>query len=150
VSDLKNRGEDHPSVATRRSNLAVVLKDLGELPRARELLEKALASDLKNLGEDHPSAVTRRYNLAVTLELQADSAGALALLGQVLRAQEKRLGADHPSRAVTRAKIASLLFQSGETDRACQEAREALRTVANQPPGSTFRTNVERLTAGIC
>lgn len=35
ASDLKTFGEDHPTVATRRHNLAVVLKGLGELPAAR-------------------------------------------------------------------------------------------------------------------
>jgi tetratricopeptide (TPR) repeat protein len=35
----------HPSIATSQSNLALVLKDLGELDEARDLLRQALASD---------------------------------------------------------------------------------------------------------
>ena len=66
--DLKNLGEDHPSVATSRSNLTVVLQGLGELPRARDLLEAALEWSLKNLGEEHPSVATDRSNLAVVLK----------------------------------------------------------------------------------
>jgi tetratricopeptide (TPR) repeat protein len=65
---LKNLGEEHPSVATSRSNLALVLKDLGELEAARKLLEQALASDLKNLGEEHPSVAASRSNLALVLQ----------------------------------------------------------------------------------
>jgi tetratricopeptide (TPR) repeat protein len=67
ASALQNLGEDHPSVATSRSNLAAVLRALGDLPRAKELLERALASDLQNLGEDHHSVATNRSNLAMVL-----------------------------------------------------------------------------------
>ena len=34
---------NHPNLATRYSNLATVLQDLGELPEARRLLERAIA-----------------------------------------------------------------------------------------------------------
>src|SRR5262249_50735596 len=64
ASDLKTYGEDHPGVALRRNNLALVLKSLGELAAARQLLERALASDLKTYGEDHPGVARRRDNLA--------------------------------------------------------------------------------------
>ena len=51
ASALAQFGEDHPSVATSRSNLAMVLKDLGDLEGAKKLLEQALASDLAQFGE---------------------------------------------------------------------------------------------------
>ena len=67
LSDLRNLGEDHPSVALRSSNLALVLQGQGDLGGSRKLLEPALASSLKNLGEDHPSVAHFRMNLALTL-----------------------------------------------------------------------------------
>jgi hypothetical protein len=51
-----------------RGSLARVLQDLGELPAARQLLERALASDLKTYGEDHPNIATFRNNLAAVLQ----------------------------------------------------------------------------------
>ena len=44
----------HPSIDTRQSNLALVLKDLGELEEARDLLRQALAADQKNLRTGTP------------------------------------------------------------------------------------------------
>jgi hypothetical protein len=45
----------HPSIATRQSNLALVLQDLGELEEARELIQSAYNTFLKRFGEKHPS-----------------------------------------------------------------------------------------------
>ncbi|MEM7248859.1 MAG: tetratricopeptide repeat protein, partial [Acidobacteriota bacterium] len=66
------------------SNLASVLQALGDLPRAKELLEQALESDLKNLGEDHPNVATRRSNLALVLKDLGDLPRAKELLEQAL------------------------------------------------------------------
>jgi hypothetical protein len=49
----------HPSIATRQSNLAMVLKDLGELEEARDLAKKAYATALSLLGSNH--LMTRKF-----------------------------------------------------------------------------------------
>ncbi len=54
----------HPSIATRQSNLALVLKDLGELEEARDLLEASHASFKRKFGQDHPNTKIVRENLA--------------------------------------------------------------------------------------
>jgi tetratricopeptide (TPR) repeat protein len=67
-------GPDHPEVATRLSNLAVILRDLGQPAGARPLAERALAIDEAAYGPDHPTVATLRANLAViTRELGRDS-----------------------------------------------------------------------------
>ncbi|NTV59514.1 MAG: tetratricopeptide repeat protein [Deltaproteobacteria bacterium] len=48
-------GPEHPKVATRQSNLAHVLQDLGELTGASDLAQKAYGSLLKKFGADHPN-----------------------------------------------------------------------------------------------
>ncbi len=53
----------HPSIATRQSNLALVLQDLGELEEARDLLRQADRSCHDKLGPNHPSARTVLGNL---------------------------------------------------------------------------------------
>ena len=42
-----------PDIATRQANPAMVLKDLGELSEARDLLEYALSSFRKTYEPDH-------------------------------------------------------------------------------------------------
>jgi tetratricopeptide (TPR) repeat protein len=53
----------YPSIAVRQSNLAMVLKDLGELGEARDLLRQAYATMLDKFGPDHPSTRTVKANL---------------------------------------------------------------------------------------
>jgi tetratricopeptide (TPR) repeat protein len=53
----------HPSIATSQSNLALVLKDLGDLEGAKALLIQSYEA-LKNLlGENHPNTLTVKGNL---------------------------------------------------------------------------------------
>ena len=57
----------HPSLANSQSNLALVLKDLGELPEARDLLRQALASMRRrsNLGTPRSPSVNRTWRNGV-------------------------------------------------------------------------------------
>lgn len=81
---IENLGEDHPKVAIRRSNLAMVLKDLGDLQGAKELLQLVLAADIENHGEDHPDVAIRRSNLAVVLKDLGDLPAAQAMARKAL------------------------------------------------------------------
>jgi tetratricopeptide (TPR) repeat protein len=117
-SDLRNLGEDHPSVATSRSNLALALWELGDLAGARDLLEAALASALRNLGEDHLSVAISRSNLAIVLEDLGDLARARDLLEAALASALRNLGEDHPSVAISRSNLAGILRKLGDLARA--------------------------------
>ncbi len=57
-------GPDHPTVAIRLSNLALILQDLGQLAEARPLAERALAITEAAYGPDHPDVAIRLNNLA--------------------------------------------------------------------------------------
>jgi tetratricopeptide (TPR) repeat protein len=149
VANAPPRARLGPSVATRQSNLALVLLDLGDLPRAKELLEQALAADLRNLGPDHPSVAISRFNLARICIAQDDFAGACASLAQTLAAEERSLGADHPSTAYTRASLAHVLSRLGDAESARNEAGRAVRAVADQPPGSYYRRLVEDIASQL-
>jgi hypothetical protein len=56
-------GSDHPEVATARSKLGGVLRDLGDLPAARLELERALVIVEASLGPDHPTVAVLRGDL---------------------------------------------------------------------------------------
>jgi tetratricopeptide (TPR) repeat protein len=57
----------HPSIASSQSNLALVLKDLGQLDEARDLLRQALAAAEKSFEPGHPSIARSQSNLALVL-----------------------------------------------------------------------------------
>ena len=118
ASALKNLGEDHPTVASRRCNLAGVLWNLGDIARAKELLDLALASALKNLGEHHPSVVTTRCNLALVLRDLGDLPRAKELLELTLASALKNLDKDAPAVAMTRSDLATVFAQLGDMPRA--------------------------------
>src|SRR5580693_6191 len=61
-------GPDHPDVAARLNNLALVLRDLGRPQDARPLYERALAIDEAAYGPDHPAVATCLNNLAIALQ----------------------------------------------------------------------------------
>jgi hypothetical protein len=60
-------GPDHPDVATRLNNLALILQDLGQLAEAWPLAERALAITEAAYGPDHPAVATLRTDLAAIL-----------------------------------------------------------------------------------
>jgi len=126
ASDIKNFGEDHPTVAISRSNLATVLKNLGELPEARSLMEKALASDIKNFGEDHPTVAISRSNLATVLKNLGELPEARSLMEKALASDIKNFGEDHPTVAISRSNLATVLKNLGELPEARSLMEKAL------------------------
>jgi tetratricopeptide (TPR) repeat protein len=60
----KALGPEHPLTALGLNNLAVLLKDRGDLAAARPLFERSLAIYEKALGPEHPTTAIVRKNLA--------------------------------------------------------------------------------------
>ena len=113
----------HPSIAARQSNLAAVLKDLGELEEARDLLLKALASDERSFAPGHPLIAIRQANLALVLEDFGELEEARDLLRKALASDERSYAAGHPSIARSQSNLAMVLQDLGELE----EARVLLR-----------------------
>jgi hypothetical protein len=63
--DEATYGPDHPTVAVRLSNLAMVHHALGQHVAARPLLERAIAIVEARLHPNHPRVVLYRKHLAV-------------------------------------------------------------------------------------
>ena len=57
--DEASYGPDHPTVAIRLGNLAMILRDLGDPAGAKPLLERALRIDEASYGPDHPDVAIR-------------------------------------------------------------------------------------------
>ena len=60
-------GEDHPDTLASANNLAVDLRELGEVQAARDLDQDTLDRCRRVLGEDHPDTLRSANNLAADL-----------------------------------------------------------------------------------
>jgi tetratricopeptide (TPR) repeat protein len=116
----------HPSIASRQSNLATVLQDLGQLDEARDLLRQALASAEKSFEPGHPSIATRQSNLATVLQDLGELEEARDLLRQALASDEKSFAPGHPSIATSQSNLALVLRDLGELEEARDLLRQAL------------------------
>ena len=87
----------HPSIATSQSNLALVLKDLGELEEARDLLRQALASNERSYAAGHPSIARRQSSLALVLQDLGELEEARDLLKKAYATAFSKFGPSHPA-----------------------------------------------------
>ena len=116
----------HPSIAARQSNLALVLKDLGQLEEARDLLRQALASAEKSFEAGHPTIATGRSNLALVLRDLGQLEEARDLLRQALASAEKSFEPGHPSIVISQSNLALVLKDLGQLEEARDLLRQAL------------------------
>jgi tetratricopeptide (TPR) repeat protein len=112
-----------PEIATPQSNLALVLKDLGQLEEARDLLRAALEADQKSFEPGHPSIAIRQSNLALVLQDLGQLEEARDLLRAALEAAKKSFEPGHPKIVISQSNLAAVLQDLGQLE----EARDLLR-----------------------
>jgi tetratricopeptide (TPR) repeat protein len=140
----------HPSIAIRQSNLAMVLKDLGQLEEARDLLRKALASDEKSFEPGHPTIASSRSNLALVLKDLGQLEEARDLLRKALASDEKSFEPGHSSIARSQSNLATVLQDLGQMEEARDLLRQAYsssleRYGTDHPDTKVFKWNLESL-----
>jgi tetratricopeptide (TPR) repeat protein len=86
----------HETISRLQSNLALVLKDLGDYGGAKDLLEKALKSNEQNFGKEHPTTAVSYWILADLLKNLKDYKGAYPYAVQALDIFKKALPKNHP------------------------------------------------------
>ena len=118
--------EGHAEVAVQQSNLALLLRDLGELAEARDLLRKALASDKLSYPPGDPQIAIDQSNLALVLQALNESADARELLRNALASDEHSFPAGHPYIAIDQSSLAMVLKDLGELTEAKAMLRKAL------------------------
>ncbi len=124
---LEQLGEgDAKEISRLQSELAVVLRQIGDYVGTKTLMEKALISDEKNFGPDHATTAVRYSNLAVVLQDLGEYAGAKILLEKALISDEKNFGPDHPATAIRYSILGLLLQDLGEYARAKSLLEKAL------------------------
>jgi Tetratricopeptide repeat/Domain of unknown function (DUF4062)/NB-ARC domain len=111
---------DHPETLRSASNLAVVLRAVGELERAFQLAEQTLARSRRVLGDDHPDTLASASNLAVVLRAVGELERACQIEEETLARRRRVLGDDHPDTLASAGNLAVVLRAVGELERARQ------------------------------
>jgi len=119
-------GPDHPSVATRLSNLAQLLQDTNRLDEAEPLMRRTLAIGEKIFGPEHPQVATRLSNLAALLGATNRVVEAEPLIRRALAIDEKNFGPEHRQVATRLNNLAYLLHDTNRLDEAEPLMRRAL------------------------
>ena len=110
----RRQGPDHPDTAERLNNLALLIRDEGNLEAARPLFERALAINEKVFGSEHAATVTSLNNLALLLRDQGDLAAARTLFQRALSGAEKAAGPMDPITAGTLSNLGLVLQAEGD------------------------------------
>eukprot|EP00903_Cladosiphon_okamuranus_P018131 g16686.t1 len=105
----KTLGPDHPNLATRLNNRAVLLKSQGKCEEAGPLYKRSLAIDEKVYGPDHPEVGIDLNNWAALLERQGKYEEADRLYLRAIEIGENTPAPDHPNLATMLNNRAGLL-----------------------------------------
>jgi hypothetical protein len=117
-------GEEHPATLNSMSNLAVTLRQMGDLPGARAMHEVVLTTRRRVLGEEHPDTLRSMGSLAESLRQMGDLPGARIMQEAVLTTRRRVLGEEHPDTLRSMSNLAGILWQMGDLPgaRAMEEA----------------------------
>ncbi len=118
----------HPSIAIRQSNLALVLRDLGDLEGAKTLLSEALKSNQQSFEPGHPSIAIGQSNLAMVLQDLGELERAKTLLSEALESDQQSFEPGHPSIARRQSNLAGVLQDLGDFEGAKTLLSEALKS----------------------
>ena len=109
------------------SNLAITLKDLGDLNGARDQMERAIEIDQKDLEADHPILAIRYSNLATILQVIGDLKGAREQMERAIEIDEKHREVDHPTLAIRYSNLATILRDLGDLKGARKQMERAIK-----------------------
>ena len=124
--DRRVLGDDHPRVAMRLNNLAVVAQHIGDLKLAEALFRDAIRRDERAYGDQHPETGTARGNYGLLLQREGRLSEAEPLLRSALDIQLKLYGPDNYNVGYARVSLAMLLHDEGNLPESETEFRQAL------------------------
>lgn len=124
--DRRLLGDDHPRVAIRLNNLAVVAQNMGDLKLAETLFRDAIRRNEIAYGDRHPETGATRGNYGLLLQREGRLAEAEPLLRSALEVELKLYGPDNYNVGYARVSLAMLLHEQGNLAGAEAEFRQAL------------------------
>jgi serine/threonine-protein kinase len=132
--DRRVLGDDHPRVAMRLNNLAVVAQHIGDLKLAETLFRDAIRRDEQAYGDQHPETGTARGNYGLLLQREGRLTEAEPFLRSALDVQLKLYGPDNYNVGYARVSLAMLLDDEGNFPESESEFRQALATYDKSLP----------------
>ena len=124
--DRRVLGGDHPRVAMRLNNLAVVAQNMGDLKLAETLFQEAVRRNEVAYGDQHPETGAARGNYGLLLQREGRLAEAEPLLRSALDVELKLYGANNYNVGYARVSLALLLHDQGNLAAAETEFRQAM------------------------
>ena len=124
--DRRILGDDHPRVAMRLNNLAIVAQNIGDLKRAEELFRDAIRRDERAYGDQHYETGAARGNYGLLLQREGRLSEAEPLLRSALDVVLKAYGPDNYYVGYARVSLGMLLHDEGNLAGAESEFRQAL------------------------
>ena len=132
--DRRVLGDDHPRVAMRLNNLAVVAQHIGDLKLAETLFRDAIRRDERAYGDQHPQTGKARGNYGLLLQREGRLAEAEPLLRDALDVQLKLYGPNSSNVGYARVSLAMLLDDEGNLPESEMEFRQAIATYDKSLP----------------
>jgi eukaryotic-like serine/threonine-protein kinase len=124
--DRRVLGDDHPRVAFRLENLAIVAQNMGDLKLAETLYVDALKRQEHIYGDHHPEIAVAKGNYGLLLQREGRLAEAEPLLRSALETKLSLYGPSHFMVGYSRVSLAILLHDKGDLAASENEFRQAL------------------------
>jgi eukaryotic-like serine/threonine-protein kinase len=134
--DRRVLGDDHPRVAMRLNNLAVIAANTGDLKLAETLYRDAIRRNEIAYGEWHPETAIGKDNLGLLLQREGRLTEAEPLLRSALETELKLYGPDNYNVGYARVSLAILLHDQGKLPAAESEFRQALASYDRSLPAN--------------
>lgn len=109
-----------------QNSLALVLKDLGELEDARELVKKTIGIYKQEFGKSHTSTATIYHSLAVILKDLGQLEKAKEWMEKAIDIYEQNLGKNHANTATCYHNLANILQNLGQLEKAKEWIEKAI------------------------
>jgi eukaryotic-like serine/threonine-protein kinase len=124
--DRRVLGDDHPRVAFRLQNLAIVAQNMGDLQHAEALYVDAIKRQQHTYGDRHPETVIAKGNYGMLLQREGRLTEAEPLLRDAVSTRVSLYGADNYNVGYARVSLAILLHDKGDLASSESEFRQAL------------------------
>jgi tetratricopeptide (TPR) repeat protein len=131
--DRRVLGDDHPRVAFRLQNLAIVAQNMGDLKLAETLYLDALRRQQHTYGDRHPETAAAKGNYGLLLQREGRLAEAEPLLRGALESRLSLYGPNHFLVGYSRVSLAILLHDKGDLSGSEDQYRQALEVYDKSP-----------------
>ncbi len=126
LMEKASAGADLPELTVALSQYSDVVRQLGDLPRARSLAERAYALSEKIYGPRHPETAKTLFSVALAYEDEGNNDEAAARLEKTIQVLRDALGPEHGDLAPATDELGLVRKRQGRVEEALELHRAAL------------------------